>query len=305
MSAIGAQKLVIAISSRALFNLDDAHRIFEEEGLQAYSNYQIEKEEEALEPGQAFPMVKKLLALNSQLPDSLGIEVILLSRNSADTGLRVFNSIEHYGLGITRAAFCGGEPPWRYIEAFGCQLFLSAEGEDVRIALDHGVAAATLVSTATADQNDGQLRFAFDGDAVLFSDEAEQIYKREGLDAFAASEDAARREPLTGGPFKNFLASLQRLQQALPATDPPIRTALVTARSAPAHERVIRTLRAWDVRIDESIFLGGLKKTDFLRAYRADVFFDDQQTHCDLAAEHVTTGHVPHGVANPLTQEES
>ena len=242
MSAIGAQKLVIAISSRALFNLDDAHRIFEEEGLQAYSNYQIEKEDEALEPGQAFPMVKKLLALNSQLPDSLGIEVILLSRNSADTGLRVFNSIEHYGLGITRAAFCGGEPPWRYIEAFGCQLFLSAEGEDVRIALDHGVAAATLVSTAAAEHEDDQLRFAFDGDAVLFSDEAEQIYKREGLDAFAASEDAARREPLTGGPFKNFLASLQRLQQALPATHPPIRTALVTARSAPAHERVIRTL---------------------------------------------------------------
>lgn len=298
MSNIGAQKLVIAISSRALFNLDDAHRIFEQEGLQAYSTYQIEKEDEALEPGQAFAMVRKLLALNSQLPESLGIEVILLSRNSADTGLRVFNSIEHYGLGITRAAFCGGEPPWRYIEAFGCQLFLSAEGEDVRIALDHGVAAATLVSTATADHDDDQLRFAFDGDAVLFSDEAEQIYKREGLDAFAASEDAARREPLTGGPFKNFLAALQRLQQALPATDPPIRTALVTARSAPAHERVIRTLRAWDVRIDESIFLGGLTKTEFLKAYRADVFFDDQQAHCEHAADHVPTGHVPHGVAN-------
>jgi 5'-nucleotidase len=243
-------------------------------------------------------MVKKLLALNSQLPDSLGIEVILLSRNSADTGLRVFNSIEHYGLGITRAAFCGGEPPWRYIEAFGCQLFLSAEGGDVRVALDNGVAAATLVSNATAATEDDQLRFAFDGDAVLFSDEAEQIYKRDGLDAFAANEDAARKQPLMGGPFKNFLASLQRLQQALPAEHPPIRTALVTARSAPAHERVIRTLRAWDVRIDESIFLGGLTKTEFLKAYRADVFFDDQQVHCNDAAGHVPTGHVPHGVAN-------
>tara|TARA_E500000178_G_scaffold245593_1_gene241984 strand:+ start:443 stop:1354 length:912 start_codon:yes stop_codon:yes gene_type:complete len=293
-----AQKLVIAISSRALFNLDDAHRIFEQEGLEAYSEYQIEKEDDTLEPGQAFPMVTKLLALNSQLPDSLSIEVILLSRNSADTGLRVFNSIEHYGLGITRAAFCGGEPPWRYIEAFGCQLFLSAEGGDVRVALEHGVAAATLVSNATAATGDDQLRFAFDGDAVLFSDEAEQIYKRDGLDAFAANEDAARKQPLMGGPFKNFLASLQRLQQALPAERPPIRTALVTARSAPAHERVIQTLRAWDVRIDESIFLGGLTKTEFLRAYRADVFFDDQQVHCNDAASHVPTGHVPHGVAN-------
>ena len=298
MAETGTQKLVIAISSRALFNLDDAHRIFEQEGLPAYSDYQIEKEDETLEPGQAFPMVKKLLALNSQLPDSLGIEVILLSRNSADTGLRVFNSIEHYGLGITRAAFCGGEPPWRYIEAFGCQLFLSAEGGDVRVALEHGVAAATLVSNATAATGDDQLRFAFDGDAVLFSDEAEQIYKRDGLDAFAANEDAARKQPLMGGPFKNFLASLQRLQQALPAEHPPIRTALVTARSAPAHERIIRTLRAWDVRIDESIFLGGLTKTEFLRAYRADVFFDDQQVHCNDAAGHVPTGHVPHGVAN-------
>jgi len=293
-----SEKLVIAISSRALFDLDAAHRIYEEQGLQAYSSYQIDMEDEVLEPGQAFPMVKKLLALNACLPDSLGIEVILLSRNSADTGLRVFNSIQHYGLGITRAAFCGGEAPWRYIDAFGCQLFLSAEGSDVRVALDNGVAAATLVSRAASQNDDGQLRFAFDGDAVLFSDEAERVYKTEGLVAFAASEHAARKQPLTGGPFKKFLASLQRLQQELPAEQSPIRTALVTARSAPAHERVIRTLRAWDIRIDESIFLGGLTKTEFLKAYRADVFFDDQRVHCDDAAGHIPTGHVPHGVAN-------
>jgi len=302
MAESHTEKLVIAISSRALFDLDDAHRIFEQQGLAAYSEYQIDKEEEVLAPGQAFPMVKKLLALNAELPEPLGIEVILLSRNSADTGLRVFNSIEHYGLDITRAAFCGGEAPWRYIKAFGCQLFLSAEGGDVRVALDNGVAAATLVSRAAGQGDDGQLRFAFDGDAVLFSDEAERIYKAEGLDAFSANEDAARRRPLMGGPFKNFLGSLQRLQQALPATHPPIRTALVTARSAPAHERVIRTLRAWDIRIDESIFLGGLNKTAFLKAYRADVFFDDQQVHCDDAAGHVPTGHVPHGIANRGTE---
>lgn len=298
MSALPPEKLIVAISSRALFNLDDAHRVFKEEGLEAYSRYQIDNEQTPLEPGTAFGVVKKLLALNNRLEEPLGVEVVLLSRNSADTGLRVFNSIEHYQLPITRAAFCGGESPWRYIHAFGCQLFLSAEPQDVRMALENNVAAATLVSRNRSDSEGEQLRFAFDGDAVLFSDEAERVFKTEGLEAFTASERAARHEPLQGGPFKSFLAALQKLQQAFPASEAPIRTALVTARSAPAHERVIRTLRAWDIRIDESIFLGGLKKTDFLRAYRADVFFDDQETHCDLAAEHVTTGHVPHGIAN-------
>ncbi len=292
-------KLVIAISSRALFNLDDSHRVYQEEGLEAYSRYQVEREDQPLEPGEAFPLVHKLLRLNELLGGDNQVEVVLLSRNSADTGLRVFNSIEHYDLTISRAAFCGGESPWRYINAFGCQLFLSSEAEDVRYALECGVAAATLVSNNRgASGSSEQLRFAFDGDAVLFSDEAEQVYKSQGLEAFTASEKAAAKQPLAGGPFKPFLSALHRLQQAFPATEAPIRTALVTARSAPAHERVIRTLRAWDIRIDESIFLGGLDKTEFLRAYQADVFFDDQQTHCESASPHIATGHVPHGVAN-------
>jgi len=291
-------KLVIAISSRALFDLDASHQVFEQDGLKAYSEYQIAHEEEPLAPGEAFPLVQKMLRLNSLLGDSVGVEVVLLSRNSADTGLRVFNSIQHYELPITRAAFCGGESPWRYINAFGCQLFLSNEAEDVRYALACGVAAATLVSNKSGNSGTDQLRFAFDGDAVVFSDEAEQVYKSQGLEAFTASERAAARTPLSGGPFQPFLAALHRLQQAFPASEAPIRTALVTARSAPAHERVIRTLRAWNIRIDESIFLGGLNKTEFLRAYQADVFFDDQETHCQLASPHIATGHVPHGVAN-------
>lgn len=292
-------KLVIAISSRALFNLDESHRVYQEQGLDAYSSYQVEREDQPLDPGEAFPLVHKLLRINELLGGDNQVEVVLLSRNSADTGLRVFNSIEHYGLAISRAAFCGGESPWRYINAFGCHLFLSSEAEDVRYALDCGVAAATLVSNKRGESaGSDQLRFAFDGDAVLFSDEAEQVYKRQGLEAFTASEKAAARQPLAGGPFKPFLSALHRLQQAFPATEAPIRTALVTARSAPAHERVIRTLRAWNIRIDESIFLGGLDKTEFLRAYQADVFFDDQQTHCASASPHIATGHVPHGVAN-------
>ncbi len=290
--------LVIGISSRALFDMSESHALFESQGLEAYAEYQVRNENVILEPGVAFPLAKKLLALNEDGVEHPRVEVILLSRNSADTGLRVFNSIEHYGLAISRAAFCGGESPWRYINAFGCQLFLSTEPEDVRFALDCGVAAATLIGGRPAASDDAQLRFAFDGDAVLFSDEAERVYKSEGLDAFTASERASARTPLSGGPFKPFLAALHRLQQAFPATEAPIRTALVTARSAPAHERVIRTLRAWNIRIDESIFLGGLDKTAFLKAYRADVFFDDQQSHCESASGHIATGHVPHGVAN-------
>ncbi len=296
-------KLVIAISSRALFNLDDSHQVYIHEGLEAYSHYQIKHEGDVLSPGDAFPMVQKLLRINDRLGGEPRVEVILLSRNSADTGLRVFNSIEHYGLKITRAAFCGGESPYRYVTAFGCHLFLSTEGEDVRNALDHGIAAATLMPSNSDSHQGDELRFAFDGDAVLFSDEAEQIYKTQGLEAFTASERAAAKTPLSGGPFKAFLAALQGLQREFADQDCPIRTALVTARSAPAHERVILTLRAWNIRIDESLFLGGLDKGEFLKAYGADVFFDDQPAHCESASDHVATGHVPHGVANePASQ---
>lgn len=298
MSASPANRLVIAISSRALFNMDDSHAVYVKDGLRAYSEYQVAHENEPLAPGEAYPLVQKLLHLNTLLDDDSQVEVVLLSRNSADTGLRVFNSIEHHQLSITRAAFCGGSSPWRYTRPFGCHLFLSSEAEDVRYALENGVAAATLVSKANNSSAEDQLRFAFDGDAVLFSDEAEKIYKTQGLDAFTASEKAAAKDPLSGGPFKAFLGALHRLQQAFPAMESPIRTALVTARSAPAHERVIRTLRAWNIRIDESIFLGGMDKAAFLTAYGADVFFDDQPLHCASAGEHVATGHVPHGVAN-------
>jgi 5'-nucleotidase len=291
-------RLVIAISSRALFNLDDSHRIYEAEGLAAFQRYQIEHEDTPLEPGDAFPLVQKLLGINQRLGKPR-VDVILLSRNSADTGLRVFNSIQHHNLPIFRAAFCGGDSPYRYIQAFGVHLFLSTHPEDVRSALDQGVAAATLVpSSRRAGIENQQLRIAFDGDAVIFSDEAERIYQEEGLPAFAASEQAAAHKPLEGGPFRPFLAALHALQAELPSEESPIRTALVTARSAPAHERVIRTLRAWNIRIDEAVFLGGLAKGAFLHAFGADVFFDDQRGHCESAREFVATGHVPHGVAN-------
>ncbi|HTL75658.1 MAG TPA: 5'-nucleotidase [Casimicrobiaceae bacterium] len=288
-------KLVVAISSRALFDLAESHRVYTELGVETYQRYQIEHEDELLEPGPAFALVTKLLRLNR--PDKQYVEVILLSRNSADTGLRVFNAIRHYGLDITRAAFTSGEATSRYVPAFGAHLFLSADTDDVRRALEDGYAAATIFPTVFRNESD-QLRIAFDGDAVVFSDEAERIYQTSGLAAFARSERASAATPLPGGPFKEFLAALHRIQSDFPEDRSPIRTALVTARSAPAHERVIRTLRAWNIRIDEALFLGGLDKGQFLRAFGADIFFDDQTRHVESAAQHVPAGHVPHGVAN-------
>ena len=289
-------KLVVAISSRALFDLEEGHKIYIEQGVKAYCQYQIEHEDELLEPGVAFTLVKKLLSLNDS--ENEKVEVILLSKNSADTGLRIFNSIEKHNLPIVRAAFTSGESLYRYIEPFGTDLFLSAEPADVREALEMGYAAAVILPSASRSHDDGPLRIAFDGDAVIFSDEAEKIYREGGLAAFDAAEQSSANDPLPGGPFKEFLASLHRLQKEYSIDDSPIRTALVTARGAPAHERVIRTLRAWDIRIDEAIFLGGKSKGEFLKAFGADIFFDDQTGHCESAAEHVPSAHVLHGIAN-------
>ncbi len=289
--------LVIAISSRALFDLRKSHQIFEEEGLEAYSRYQIERENEPLEVGVAFSMVKKFLALN----DGGGkqkVEIVLISRNSADTGLRIFKSIEHYGLDISRAAFTGGQSSYQYVEPFDADLFLSANPSDVRRALESGVAAATILPSSVDTASSEQLKIAFDGDAVLFSDEAEQVYQQQGLQAFTDTEKTAAEKPLLGGPFKKVLSALHTIQKNFAADAPPIRTALITARAAPTHERVIKTLRAWDIRIDESYFLGGMDKGKFLRAFGADIFFDDQHSHCDSASQHVPTGHVPHGITN-------
>lgn len=291
-------KLTVGISSRALFDLDESHAVFEQEGLEAYARYQIEHENVPLAPGHAFGLVKKLLALSDPNTGDALVEVILLSRNSADTGLRIFNSIKEHQLNITRAAFSNGESPYRYVSAFHSHLFLSAHADDVKQALEAGCAAATIMASTSANNNPDQLRMAFDGDSVLFSDEAERIYQQKGLAAFSESEVKSAQKPLSAGPFKGFLTALHSLQSRFSPDACPIRTALVTARSAPAHERVIQTFRAWDIRIDEALFLGGFEKGEFLQAFQADFFFDDQTMHCESASQHVATGHVPHGITN-------
>lgn len=293
--------LVVAITARALFHMEDSHALFEREGINAFAEYQRQREDEVLPPGIAFPLVRKLLALNHGSPlDAPRVEVILLSRNSSDTGLSVFNSIQHHGLDIRRATFTSGAPVWPYIRPFGAQLFLSANPVSVRAALEAGVAAATILPARAAQSGHEQLRIAFDGDAVIFSDESERVSREHGVEAFGLHERERAREPLSGGPFRGFLSALHDLQAAFPPGEAaPIRTALVTARSAPAHERVIRTLRDWGVRLDEALFLGGREKGPFLEAFGADIFFDDSPHNIDSARRHVAAGHVPHGVANP------
>jgi 5'-nucleotidase len=289
------QKLTIAISSRALFDLDEAHKIYQDFGVDTYAKHQETHETTKLKPGVGFSLVKKLLKLNQPTNP---IDVILLSRNSADTGLRVFNSIEHYGLNIVRAVFTRGADTHQYLRAFNADLFLSSNASDVQKALKAGFAAASIVGTGGDETCNTQLRIAFDGDAVLFSDESERIFQENGLKAFEENEKKSATIALGAGPFKSFLKSLQKIQSAFPEESNPIRTALVTARSAPSHKRVIYTMRAWGIRIDEALFLGGLDKGLFLKEFGADIFFDDQQKHCESAAKHVATGHVLSGISN-------
>ncbi len=292
-------KLVIGISSRALFDLSDSHKIFENQGIEAYREYQIENENEILEPGDAFNLVTKILKINDFYKSNDRIEVILLSRNTADTGLRVFNSIEAHKLDITRAVFCGGESPYKYVKAFGVDLFLSSSKDDVKMAIENNVPSARIISSKASKKIkvDDTLKIAFDGDSVIFSDESEKVFEAEGLKAFLENE-RKKKSMLKAGPFKSFLVELNKLQSELDSGTSPIRTALVTARSAPSHKRVIKTLRKWGVRIDESLFLGGMNKAEFLKSFEADIFFDDQQKNIKDASAKVTSAHVPFGIKN-------
>ena len=291
------KKMVIGVSSRALFDLTVENEIFETQGLNAYCTYQVEHEQEILKPGPGFQLIRALLRLNEYSKERNLVEVIIMSRNSPDTSLRVFNAISHYGLPITRSVLVSGASLAPYLAAFHTDLFLSAYEDDVQCAIDSGIAAGIICTERTAQvipMPTNQIRLAFDGDAVLFADESEQIFKEKGLDAFEENEKVHAREPLAEGPFAKFLKKLSNLQKELGTEDCPIRTALVTSRSAPAHERVIRTMRAWNVRVDEAFFLGGLEKRDVLKAFGAQIFFDDQSVHTLSAAQAVPAARVPY-----------
>lgn len=290
-------KLVVAISSRALFDFEEENQVFEQTDDTAYMRLQRQRLDVPAKPGVAFSLVKKLLAFNTEAAQQ--VEVVILSRNDPVSGMRVFRSAAHYGLPILRGSFTRGEPPWRYLRPLHANLFLSTHQSDVRAALETGVPAAQVYpqSAHASAAHPFEVRIAFDGDAVLFSDEAEQVYQSQGLNAFQQHETDKAATPLPDGPFKPLLVALHRLQQAATPTM-RIRTALVTARSAPAHERAIRTLMDWNIEIDEAMFLGGLDKGEFLREFEPDFFFDDQTGHIESAAKHVPSGHVASGVRN-------
>ncbi|MDP3355208.1 MAG: 5'-nucleotidase [Polaromonas sp.] len=315
-------KLVVAISSRALFDFEEENRVFEDGLAQvpvpgakkdaAYMQLQLDRLDVPAKPGVAFSLVKKLLAFNDA-PDSLDpadgaaklaqrVEVVILSRNDPVSGMRVFRSAQHYGLNIQRGTFNRGEAPWRYLKPLHANLCLSAHLSDVRDALAAGVPAAQVYpqSAHASDKHPHEVRIAFDGDAVIFSDEAERVFQSHGLSAFQAHERDKAAQPLLAGPFKPLLEALHRLQQ-VGTSHMRIRTALVTARSAPAHERAIRTLMDWNIEVDEAMFLGGLAKGEFLREFEPDFFFDDQTGHVDSASQHVPSGHVVSGVSNQLS----
>jgi 5'-nucleotidase len=290
-------KLVVAISSRALFNFEEENALFESGDPQAYMKLQLERLDVPARPGIAYSLIKKLLAFNDDKVQR--VEVVILSRNDPVSGMRVFRSGIANDIKLVRGVFTQGRSPFRYLRPLGAKLFLSANADDVREALAAGFPAARVLteSVLAGDNYPDEVRIAFDGDAVIFSDEAEQVFQKEGLDAFQQHELSHALQPLREGPFKPFLAALHRLQQA--GTSPMrVRTALVTARSAPAHERAIRTLMSWNIRVDEAMFLGGLAKGEFLREFEPDFFFDDQTGHVDHAARHVPSGHVAAGVAN-------
>ncbi|MFZ6875963.1 5'-nucleotidase [Undibacterium sp. Di27W] len=288
--------LVIGISSRALFDLEAEEAIFQEQGLDAYRQHQLKEENSILKPGAAFALVKALLKLNALTPGHRLVEVVIMSRNSSETSLRIFNSIAHYGLDITRAALSGGSPLAPYLLAFNVSLFLSLHEDDVQAAINSGVASAMLYRLPENAADPEQIRIAFDGDAVIFSDESERIYQERGVEAFEQHERENALKPLPEGPFARLLLALSYLQNNFKTPDGrafPLRTALVTARASPAHERVIRTLRAWNIAIDETFFMGGVNKSAVLAAFKPHMFFDDQHGHCLHASNVVPTGRVP------------
>ena len=300
--------LVIGVSSRSLFDLEEENKIFETEGIKGYRKYQLEHENELLKPGTAFHLIQSLLHLNDEAKKRI-VEVVVMSRNSPETGVRIMNSVREHKLDIIRMAFSGGEPLAPQIDAFDIDLFLSKDLKDVQTVIDSKKCAAAYIYNPPKkfDPTDSRVKIAFDADAVLFSDESELRYKKEGMDAFHKYESEHEDDPLSEGPFAKLLIKLSKIQEELPTSIElsPLRLAIVTARNAPSHMRVIKTLRKWGVYVDEAYFLGGLSKDKVLEAFGAHIFFDDQDTHVKPASEVVPSARVPYATGSPLNLLEA
>lgn len=300
------EKLVVGVASSALFDLSESNQVFERQGVTAYREHQQDHIDQPFDRGVAFPFIRRFLSINQVFPELMPVEVVLLSRNSPETGLRVFRSIEHYGLDITRAAFMGGGSPHEFIDAFNASLFLSAHQPDVQQAIASGFPAGlVLPGTVEDDESDHQLRVAFDFDGVIADDESEAVYKSGDLASFQAHEQQKQAIPHSPGPLADLfrkLSHLQRLERELLSGNPDgkkiLNVSIVTARSAPAHERVLTTLRDWGVETDEAFFLGGMEKLRILQVLKPHIFFDDQVSHLNAGEAAIPMVHIPFGVAN-------
>lgn len=304
-----SQILVVGVSSRALFDLEKENKIFETENIQGFRKYQEEHENEVLNKGTAFPLIEALLKLNTYVDKNQPIvEVVVMSRNSPETGTRVLKSIQHYDLPINRMAFSGGEPIPPFINAFDVDLFLSKDEKEVQTVIDKASCATALVYDPPAEYKPetDRVKFAFDADAVVFSEESETIYKEQGIDAFYKHEKEHEDVPMNDGPFADLLRKLSKIQEKLPMTIEltPLRIAIVTARSAPSHMRVINTLKKWGVYVDEAYFMGGLAKDKVLKAFGAHIFFDDQSVHLDDSSKVVPCGRVLYKTTSRLKEYE-
>ena len=298
------QKLVVAVASSALFDLSQSHKVYCEQGVEAYRKYQETHIDLTLEKGVAFPFIRRLLRLNHIFAEEQPVEVVLLSRNSPETGLRVFRSIQHYGLDITRAGFFSGSSPYPYLPAFNATLFLSANAQDVQAACAEGYAAGRVLDAKMEDDDDEELRIAFDFDGVIASDDAEKVYQEKGMEAFHSAESHQAQTPLQPGLLADLFAKISALQQlelqkrsADPHYRQIIKTAIVTARNAPAHERLINTLKSWGVDVNEAFFLGGIDKARILDIMHPHIFFDDQLGHL-AHLKNIPAVHIPFGIIN-------
>lgn len=295
--------LKIAVSSRALFHIEDGDRIFKEKGPAAFDQYMAQKEKLPLKPGTAFHLVRKLLNLNNFSRDGRLVEVVMLSRNSPSASLRIMHSARHYGLDIEKAAFSSGRDRFGYAKGFGVQLFLSANAADASAALQSGIASAIMTPMQAEESDDSEVRIAFDGDSVLFSNEADLVYHEQGLAGFREHEVLHASRPLPPGPFYQVLQELHAIQRSQDDSRKLLRIAVVTARGAPAHERVINTLRHWSIAVDEAVFAGGAEKGPLLKAFGADIFFDDTEKNIGSAVNSgISSGHVPFGTGGIVVE---
>lgn len=299
-------RLVIGLASSALFNLDESDKVFHKLGEDAYRQYQRKHQDDILDKGVAYPFIKRLLSLNEIDPDNPLVEVVLLSKNDPDTGLRVMNSIEHYGLDMTRALFLQGGEPHKYINALDVSLFLSAHENDVKQAIQSGCSAGQVLdSNINDDEEDKELRIAFDFDGVIADDASETVYAQNGIEGFREHEKAKANEPVNEGPLLGFLRKVSIIQkrelvksQEDNSYEPKLKVSIVTARSAPSHERVINTMRTWDIMVNEAFFLGGIEKKKVLEVLNPHIFFDDQKLHLEKSSDVLPSVHIPFGIRN-------